>query len=51
MPPSGAPGAAYFPAVPAAIDLSAVEHEILRRWRPRLRPWSASLCGAGARPR
>ena len=33
MPPSGAPGAAYFPAVPAAIDLSAVEHEILRRWR------------------
>jgi len=33
MPPSGAHDAAYFPAVPAAIDLSAMEHEILRRWR------------------
>jgi len=33
MPPSGAPGAACFPAVPAAIDLPAVEHEILQRWR------------------
>jgi isoleucyl-tRNA synthetase len=32
MSPSGVPGAAYFPAVPAAIDLPAVEHEILRRW-------------------
>jgi len=33
MPPSGAQGAAYFPAVPAAIDLPAMEHEILQRWR------------------
>ena len=33
MPPSGDSGAAYFPAVPAAIDLPAVEHEILQRWR------------------
>ena len=33
MPPSGAHDAAYFPAVPAAIDLPAMEHEILRRWR------------------
>ena len=33
MPPSGAPGAACFPAGPAAIDLPAVEHEILQRWR------------------
>jgi isoleucyl-tRNA synthetase len=33
MPPSGAQGAAYFPAVPAAIDLPAMEHEILRHWR------------------
>ena len=27
------PGAPYFPAVPAAIDLPAAEREILRRWR------------------
>ncbi len=33
MPPSGAHDAAYFPAVPAAIDLPAMEHEILQRWR------------------
>jgi isoleucyl-tRNA synthetase len=33
MAQSGAHGAAYFPAVPAAIDLPAMEHEILRRWR------------------
>ncbi len=33
MPPSGAHDAAYFPAVPAAIDLPAMEHEMLRRWR------------------
>ena len=33
MPPSGAQGAAYFPAVPAAINLPAMEHEILQRWR------------------
>src|SRR5690348_2122286 len=33
MPPSGAHDAAYFPASPAAIDLTAMEHEILRRWR------------------
>jgi isoleucyl-tRNA synthetase len=33
MPPSGASGAAYFPAVPAAVDLPAVEHEVLQRWR------------------
>jgi isoleucyl-tRNA synthetase len=33
MPPSDAHGAAYFPAVPAAIDLPAMEREILQRWR------------------
>jgi isoleucyl-tRNA synthetase len=33
MSPSGDSGAAYFPAVPAAVDLPAVEHEILQRWR------------------
>jgi isoleucyl-tRNA synthetase len=33
MSPSGAPGAAYFPAVPAAIDLAAMEHDILQRWQ------------------
>jgi len=33
MPPSGDHGTAYFPAVPAAIDLPAMEHEILQRWR------------------
>ena len=33
MPPSGAHDAAYFPAVPAAIDLPAMEHVILQRWR------------------
>jgi len=33
MPPSGAHDAAYFPVVPAAIDLPAMEHEILQRWR------------------
>jgi isoleucyl-tRNA synthetase len=33
MAQSGAYHAAYFPAVPAAIDLPAMEHEILRRWR------------------
>ena len=33
MPPSGAHDAAYFPTVPAAIDLPVMEHEILQRWR------------------
>ena len=33
MPPSDARGTAYFPAVPAAIDLPAMEREILQRWR------------------
>jgi isoleucyl-tRNA synthetase len=33
MPPSDAHGAAYFPAVPAAIDLPAMEREILQRWQ------------------
>jgi len=33
MPPSDAHGTAYFPAVPAAIDLPAMEREILQRWR------------------
>ena len=33
MSPSDAPGAAYFPAVPAAIDLAAMEHDILQRWQ------------------
>jgi isoleucyl-tRNA synthetase len=33
MPPSDARGTAYFPAVPAAIDLPAMEEEILQRWR------------------
>jgi len=33
MPPSGAHDAAYFPASPAAIDLPAMEHEILQRWQ------------------
>ncbi len=33
MPSSDAHGAAYFPAVPAAIDLPAMEREILQRWR------------------
>src|SRR5215472_9698811 len=33
MPSSGAHDAAYFPAVPAAIDLPAMEYEILQRWR------------------
>jgi isoleucyl-tRNA synthetase len=33
MPSPGAHDAAYFPAVPAAIDLPAMEHEILQRWR------------------
>jgi isoleucyl-tRNA synthetase len=33
MPSSDAHGAAYFPAVPAAIDLPAMEREMLQRWR------------------
>ncbi len=33
MAQSGAHDAAYFPAVPAGIDLPAMEHEILQRWR------------------
>jgi isoleucyl-tRNA synthetase len=33
MPPSDAHGTAYFPAVPGAIDLPAMEREILQRWR------------------
>src|SRR6267154_2312444 len=33
MPPSGAHDVAYFPSVPAAIDLPAMEHEILARWQ------------------
>jgi isoleucyl-tRNA synthetase len=33
MPSSDAHGTPYFPAVPAAIDLPAMEREILQRWR------------------
>jgi len=33
MPSSDAHGTPYFPAVPAAIDLPAMEREILERWR------------------